>query len=121
MRRMLMAGVIAAVASASAQADQIVIQNRPDGGKSEIRVQVSMSFFVPGPVNSSEASLKSQEEARRVLYENAGRECDVLRATIATDCHIESMSVNINRSNYGQAQNEGFSATGNFAFRVTLK
>jgi hypothetical protein len=121
MRRMLMAGVIAAFAAASAQADEIVIQNRPNGGKGEVRVQVNMSFFVAGPVNGSEASLKSQEEARRVLYESAGRECAVLRATIATDCRIESVGVNINRSNYGQAQNEGFSAVGNFAFRVTPK
>jgi hypothetical protein len=43
-----------------------------------------------------------------------------LRAAIASDCRIESVSVNISR-NYGQPQNEGFTAQGNFGFRVTLK
>ena len=106
----------------SVEAQQIVIQNRPAGPeqKGDIRVQVNMSFFVPGVVTNSEASLKVQEDARSALYRSAAHECDLLRAAIAAECHLESVAVNINR-NYGQPQNEGFTATGNFGFKVTLK
>jgi hypothetical protein len=106
----------------SAQAQTVVIQQRPGASeqKNEVRVQVNVSFFVPGTVNGSEASLKAQEQARRSLYESAAHECDVLKAVLASDCRLETLGVNINR-NYGQPQNEGFTATGNFAYKVTLK
>ena len=106
----------------SIEAQQITIQNRPSAPeqKGEIRVQVNINFFVPGPVANSEASLKVQEDARSALYKAAGRECDVLKEAIAAECRIESVSVNMNR-NYGQPQNEGFTANGSFGFRVSLK
>lgn len=88
--------------------------------KNEIRVQVNMTFFVHGAVDNSEASIKAQEDARRSLYESAARECEVLKAAIASDCRLETLNVNINRS-YGSPQNEGFNANGNFGYRVTLK
>jgi hypothetical protein len=122
LRKLMMAVLLLVFAAGSVDAQQITIQNRPAPAESkgEIRVQVNISFFVPGLVNSTEASLKSQEDARSALYHSAGHECDVLRAAIASDCRIESVSVNMNR-NYGQPQNEGFTAQGNFGFRVTLK
>jgi hypothetical protein len=88
--------------------------------KNEIRVQVNVSFFVPGVASGTEASLKAQEQARRSLYESAARECEVLRAVLATECRLETLGVNINRS-YGQPQHEGFTATGTFGFKVTPK
>jgi hypothetical protein len=105
-----------------ADAQQITIQNRPSVAeqKGEIRVQVSLGFFVPGAVNGSEASLKSQEDARSALYRAAAHECEVLTAAIAAECRVESLNVHINR-NFGQPQNEGFTANGNFGYRVTLK
>jgi hypothetical protein len=122
LRKLMMAPPLLFLAVGSVDAQQITIQNRPAPveSKGEIRVQVNISFFVPGLVNSTEASLKAQEDARSALYNSAGHECDVLRAAIASDCRIESVSVNINR-NYGQPQNEGFTAQGNFGFKVTLK
>jgi hypothetical protein len=122
MRRSLFPAALALLLAGSVHAQQITIENRPRAPetKGEIRVQVNINFFVPGAVINTEASLKAQEEARSALYRSAGHECEVLRATIATDCHIESVSVNINR-NYGQPQNEGFTATGSFGYRVTLK
>jgi hypothetical protein len=80
-----------------------------------------VSFFVPSAVSNSEASLKAQEDARRVLYESGARECEVLRAALASECRIESINVSINRNFGGQPQNEGFTANGNFGFKVTLK
>ncbi len=104
------------------EAQQITIQNRPNLAeqKGEIRVQMNVGFFVPGAVNGSEASLKSQEDARSALYRVAAHECEVLKAAIASECRLESVNVNINR-NYGQPQNEGFTANGNFGYRVMLK
>jgi hypothetical protein len=112
----------ALLAGGSVAAQTVVIQQRPGvpETKNEVRVQVNVSFFVPGAVNGTDASLKTQEQARRSLYESAAHECDVLKAVLASDCHLESLGVNINR-NFGQPQNEGFTASGNFAFKVTLK
>ena len=122
MRRSILLAALALLVTGSVQAQQITIQNRPlvPETKGEIRVQVNINFFVPGAVSNTEASLKAQEDARSALYRSAGHECEVLQASIAADCRIESVSVNINR-NYGQPQNEGFTATGSFGFRVTLK
>ena len=104
------------------EAQQVTIQNRPNLSeqKGEIRVQVNVGFFVPGVVNGSEASLKSQEDARSAHYRAAAHECEVLKAAIASECRVESLNVNINR-NYGQPQNEGFTANGSFGYRVMLK
>lgn len=122
LRAFLLVTPLVLLVSGSVEAQQIVIQNRPAGQeqKGEVRIQVNMSFFVPGAVTGNEASLKAQEDARSALYHSAAHECELLRAAIATECHLESVAVNINR-NYGQPQNEGFTANGNFGFKVTLK
>ncbi|HEY4140890.1 MAG TPA: hypothetical protein VGM57_05720 [Pseudolabrys sp.] len=122
MRSFLLAAPFLVLLSASGSAQQITIQNRPAdlAQKGEIRIQVNMNFFVPGAVNNTEASLKAQEDARKALYASAGRECEVLKEVLASECRIESVNVNVNR-NYGQPMNEGFTANGSFGFRVTLK
>ena len=86
----------------------------------QVRVQVRVTLFVPGPVDDSDDSFKAQEQARRKLYESAARECGVLRATIAAQCRIESINLSVSRYHSGR-EGEGFNATGNFNFRVTLK
>jgi hypothetical protein len=101
MRSFLLAApflVLLGVSSGAQQ--QITIQNRPPAPeqKGEIRIQVNMNFFVPGAVNNMEESLKAQEDARKALYMSAGRECEVLKAALASECHIESVNVNINRN-----------------------
>jgi hypothetical protein len=122
MRAFLLAAPVVLLLGGSLEAQQITIQNRPapPEQKGEIRVQVNISFFVPGVVNGSESSLKAQDDARRAMYQSASRECDLLRETIAAECRLESVGVNMNR-NYGQPQNEGFTANGNFGFKVMLK
>ena len=89
-------------------------------GRPEVRVQVNMNLFVPGAFGLSDELLKAQEQARRVLYESAARECELLKSILATECRLETLSVNINRS-YGQPQREGFTVSGNFGYKVTLK
>ena len=122
MARAFLLAVPLVLLAGGVEAQQITIQNRPGLAeqKGEIRVQVNVGFFVPGAVNGSEASLKAQEDARTALYRAAAHECEVLKAAIASECRVESLNVNINR-NYGQPQNEGFTANGNFGYRVMLK
>jgi hypothetical protein len=86
----------------------------------DVRVNVSMNFFVPAPAGDAQAAVKAQEDARRVLYESASRECAVLRASVAGDCRLESISVNMSRG-YNHQQPDGFNANGNFSYRITLK
>lgn len=122
MRRLTLAAIAALFLIGPSAAQQIVIQQRPGGSepKGEVRVQVNMNFFVNAPTNDTEASVTAQENARRVLYDRAARECDLLKATLASECRLESVNVNMNR-NYGGSQPEGFNASGNFTFKVTLK
>jgi hypothetical protein len=123
LRQSTVAAIAALILAGPSAAQQVVIQQRPIAAsevKGEVRVQVTMSFFVQAPMNDSEAAVKAQENARRTLYDSAGRECELLRAVIASECRMESININMNR-NYGQQQGDGFNANGNFAFRVTLK
>lgn len=110
----------AGATAAQSTADRTVTTSVAGEPKNEIRVQVNMTFFVRGAVSNSEASIKAQEDARRSLYESAARECEVLKAAIASDCRLETLNVNISRS-YSSPQNEGVNANGNFGYRVTLK
>jgi hypothetical protein len=121
-RQSIVAAAATLILAGTASAQNIVIQPRVGtaDSKGEVRVQVNMTFFVPGPTNDSDASVQAQEKARRVLYDRAAHECEVLKASLASECRLESVNVNVNR-NYGGGQTEGFNANGNFAFKVTLK
>jgi hypothetical protein len=122
MVRLLFALVSFVLLTGSVEAQTAVVQQRPGTleHSKEIRVQVNVSFFVPDADNGNEASLKAQEQARRSLYESAAHECDVLRAVLATECRLETLNVNVNRS-YGRPQNMGFTVIGNFGFKVRPK
>jgi hypothetical protein len=123
LRHIGLATIAAVFLAAPALAQNIVIQSRggnPTEAKGDIRVNVGMSFFVAAPTDDSEAAVKAQEQARRVIYESAARECDVLRATIASDCRLDSININVNR-NYGGQSPQGFNANGSFAYHVKLK
>ena len=111
---------LCAVVAANAQTVEQHKSVAMPASKNNVRVQVSMNFFVPAPMSDSNAAVKAQEQARRTLYESAARECEVLLAVIASECRLESINVNMNR-NYGQQQPEGFNANGNFSFHVTMK
>lgn len=125
LRSWILAGSLSLLAAGAAAAQQpqmpraAMMPPSPSQGAG-VRVQVHVSLVVPGAIDDTEASLQSQERTRRALYETAARECEVLRATIASDCRIESINVNMNRG-YSGPQVQGFTATGNFGYRVTLK
>jgi hypothetical protein len=81
-----------------------------------VRVQSSINFFVVGPTGESDEAQKLRDRARRMIYEMAARECDLLREVLAKDCRMEA----INRQ-FGQQQQEGFSVNGSMNLQVTLK
>jgi hypothetical protein len=100
----------------------VLTQSQPE--RRTVRVQVGTSFFLPGPTNDGEEATKIRDRARRVVYEMAGRECGLLQDTIASECRLESITVNLNRQvqpmgQMGQA--EGFLANGQLGFQITLK
>ncbi len=122
-RKTLLSLPLVLLAAAPAVAERADMGSRAmlnSAGNDNVRVQVHVTFFVEGAADDSDASLRAQEDARRKLYESAARECDVLLATIASACRVESINININR-NYRPRQGDGFNVSGNFGFRVTLK
>ena len=110
---------LVAVASAGAQSVQRPAPVDPNAGV--IRVQISVNFFVPGPTDDSEQSIALRDRASRAVYAMAARECAVLRESLADDCRLESVNVNINRQpqQFGGQQVEGFQAGGQLGYRIS--
>ncbi len=122
MIRVLTVGLLFALTlSASAQTRVTIEPNSgsPQPRGDSVRVQVNVSFQVPGMAGDSEEAVKAQENARRTLYTIADRECGLLKEIIATECRLEAVNVNVNRQrNPGQDQ---INANGSMTYRVTLK
>ena len=101
-------------------------QLQPD--RRTVRVQLGINFFLAGPTNDSDEAAKIRDRARRMVYDMAGRECGVLLDTIAAECRLESITLNVNRQvtpmgQMGQMgqQAEGFVANGQLGFQITPK
>ncbi len=94
-------------------------QSNQDRRGDTVRVQVSVSYTLPGPSGEDDA-LKVQENARRALYLVADKECTLLRETIASECKIENINVNVNRVRH-QPNPETITATASMTYRVQLK
>lgn len=119
-RRLVAAAVLVlGLGTASAQDVTIRMAPRPAAQADQVRLNVAMNFFVPGSSGVSEQALDAQEKARRAIYQMAVRECAVLLETIARECHMEGLNVNISR-HQGQMP-EGFTVGANMNFRVLLK
>ncbi len=85
-----------------------------------VRVQSNVNLFMAGPTGDGEEAQKLRDRARRLVYEMAARECDLLREVIAKDCRLESINVNLGRQ-YGQQQQEGFNVSGSMSMQITMK
>jgi hypothetical protein len=89
-----------------------------------VRIQTSINFFVTGPTGEGEEAQKLRDRARRIVYEMAARECDLLREILAKDCRMESVNTNINANNgrqFGQQQPDGLTVNGSMNLQITLK
>jgi len=115
-RAAMIAGLVVMLAEPAAAQ----MMGRGDG---QVRIQSSISFFLPGPTGDSEDAQKLRDQARRTVYEMAGRECELLRETLAKDCRLEGVNANINtnRGDYGRQQQEGYSVNGSMNLQITVK
>jgi hypothetical protein len=77
-------------------------------------------FLVAGPTGDSDEAQKSRDNAGRSVYQMAGRECDLLRDTLAKDCRLESVNVNVGRQ-FGVQQQEGYTINGTMNFQIAPK
>jgi hypothetical protein len=85
-----------------------------------VRIQSSINFFVLGPTGDGEEAQRLRDKARRIVYEMAGRECDVVREVLARECRLESVNVNIGRQ-HGSQQPEGYTVNGSMSLQAFLK
>ena len=105
---------------------RIIVEQGNNASRQEnsVRVQDNINLFLPGPTGDSDEAQKLREKARRIVYEMAARECDVLREVLAKDCRLESVNVNLNANGgrqFNQQQQEGFNLNGSMSLQVTLK
>jgi hypothetical protein len=129
MRRSIVLPAIFVAFATAASAQTIVINPNKTGvlpadRPSPVRVSLGISMFVPAPGDDSAQSLKAQGDGRQTIYEAAGHECDLLRATIAESCTLESININVQRvyanQNFGQKV-DGYNINGSMNYNIVTK
>ena len=125
-RKVLLSIVLATLLGAAAGAQPTVVIERPKGAEARqegiVRVQLQIQLFVAGPTDESEEADKQRERARRIVYEMAARECDLMQAVIARDCRLESVNVNAQPSEQSAGPADaGLPVSGSMSYRITLK
>jgi hypothetical protein len=123
-RTALIAGatlLLAVPATAQTPGQRITIEQSGSSARQEglVRIQSNINFFIAGPTGEGEEAQKLRDRARRIVYEMAAHECDLLREVLAKDCRMESVNNNINRQ-FGQQQ-EGYTVNGSMSFQISLK
>jgi hypothetical protein len=119
-RKVLLTALLVSLLGGAAAAQTRVVE-RPSSGRQEgiVRVALSVQMFVVGPTDESDEANLHRERARKTLYDMAAKECDMLRSSIALDCRLESVNVNLNRQSNGQVN--GYMVNGQMAYQITLK
>jgi hypothetical protein len=126
-RVLLSSALLLCVTAASAQT--IVInpdkhRMLPSATVAPVRVSLSISMFIPASEDDSAHALKAQEDGRKMIYEAAAHECELLRASIASDCQLESVNINVQRmsanQNFGQRAG-GYNVNGSMNYRIGVK
>jgi hypothetical protein len=107
---------LGAISQPKAQERVVLAQERSER---PVRVQVGTSFFMPGPVGDLAEANRVREQARRVIYEMAAKECEVLLSVFASQCRLEGLNVNVARQ--GGQQVDGFIVNGSMTYSVTMK
>ena len=129
MLRLSLLPVLVAALTCAASAQTIVINPNkgnvlPASAATQVRISLGISMFVPSPGEESAKSLQAQEDGRKLVYEAAAHECEILRATIAADCQLESININVQRINANQnyaQKTDGYNINGSMNYRVLIK
>lgn len=115
---------------ATAASAEIVIRTSNDTpaapvAADQVRITINLNTFVPAQTDNSDQSQKAEESGRRTVYEFADHECAILRDTIASECRLESINVNMQRVapnlNFPQARPDGFNINSTINFRIVPK
>jgi len=122
-RPVMPAAAIAQTTGQRVAVEQSGSSPRQESPRQEVRVQSNFNFFIPGPTGEGEEAQKLRERARRIVYEMAAHECDLLREVLASECRLESVNDNINIININRQfqQQEGFNVNGSMSFQILLK
>jgi hypothetical protein len=114
--------LLAGSAAAQNTGSRIILESATPVPRQEgsVRVQSNINLFLPGPTGEGDASQALRDRARRMIYEMAAHECDLLRELLAKDCRLESINTNINRQ-WGPQQPEGYNVGGSMSLQITLK
>lgn len=118
--------------AATADAQTIVINPNKSGvlapattAAEPVRISVGVSTFAPAPGGEGDGALKAQEDGRRMIYEIAGRECAIMLQVMASDCHMESVNINVQHvsgnQNFSGQRGEGFNINGTINYRIVPK
>jgi hypothetical protein len=101
---------------------RIIVEQSGDSLRQEgsVRVQSNINMFIEGPTGEGNEAEKLRDRARRMVYEMAAHECDVLRDVLAKDCKLESVLSNPNRQRYGSQQPDGYDVNGSMSLQITL-
>ena len=94
-----------------------------EGQGAPVRIQTSISFFVPGTGADDELPQKI-DQARKLVYQLATRDCELLRSTIAKDCRLESVNSNIRQNDVRLPQMQqpgGYHVSGSIQSVISLK
>ena len=83
-------------------------------------MSVGVNVFIP-LTEGGDQSAKAQEDARRMVYGLADLECAILREVLASECHLESINVNVQRNPAFGQQKDGLNVNGNVGFRIVPK
>jgi hypothetical protein len=96
----------------------------PSSRAEMVRVSLGLNMFVAAPGGESPQALKAQEDGRKLVYAAAAQECELLRSTIARDCTLESININVQYvgpgQNYAQRA-EGYNINGTVNLRIVPK
>jgi hypothetical protein len=127
MRHAVISMLLVLCAGVAAAQDNTVRMTIPQSSplpEDQVRVTVSMGLPVPG-ISGNDNALEAQEQARRKAYELAAHECAVLGGTIASECRVESMNVNVNANTYANRYQSSSSSNAwvavNATYRIKLK
>ena len=86
-----------------------------------VGVNVRVNFLIPVPLDEAE-TMKAREQARLRVYESAMRECDLLRQTVARECLIDQIAVDVEQQRSRRSEGgDMFRATGRFVYLITPK
>jgi hypothetical protein len=128
LRLSLCCSVLVALVTAASAQTIVINPNKtgvmPSPAAEQVRISLAINMFVPALASDSAQALAAQENGRKMVYQAAAQECEVLRATIANSCTLESININVQyvaaNQNFAQKA-EGYNINGSINYRIISK